>query len=172
MLMQQTSCIKELAQPYSYVLKDWSLCRIRGYISWPFLLDSYAKPPWCPCHCPLWIPLLKLREKHWPDQRLYLLISFTITLQNFWCEKGTNSDRQMFKKCLTQCFKWGWLENLHVKRKCCTILFITQMLQKVRSLGLCSAIWNENEHHMKTWVYLKVSGISTRCFASPPQTWQ
>lgn len=37
------------------------------------------------------------------------------------------------------------------------ILFIVQMLQKVPSLGLRHAIWNENEHPMKTWVYLKVS---------------
>lgn len=37
------------------------------------------------------------------------------------------------------------------------ILFIVQMLQKVLSLGLCRAIWNENEHRVETWVYLKVS---------------
>lgn len=62
----------------------------------------------------------KTWKKHWPDQRLYFFISFMITLQTFWCKEETNSDRQMFKKCLTQCLKPSWLENPHMKCKYCT----------------------------------------------------
>lgn len=51
------------------------------------------------------------------------------------------------------------------------ILFIVQMLQKVLSLGLCGAIWNENEHLMETWVYLKVSGLSTRYLCCSQPIW-
>lgn len=109
---------------------------------------------------------VKLNKIYWANHKFCFLTSFSQLICKL-CYKNTNLTMQMLKKCLTQCLESVGLKICMWNASAAQILFIAQMLQKGQSLGLCCSIWNENEYHMKTWVYLKVSGISTRCFALP-----
>ena len=114
------------------------------------------------------MPLLRRREKPWLVQRLYFL-TFFHNLQTFWCEKETNSDMQMFSKYPIQSFEPEFcLENVHVRCKCCTnALYCWNAPGSTVPRALMYHLewkWASQENS----VSLKVSGISTRCFASLP----